>query len=461
VGKTLTQRCAGEHPVHAKTRHRWPVRAAAVLCHRSIAAPLVVVAAVGLSLATARSAAALLVDKNDPNCSSTASPFCTISQAVAKAVCGNTVDVNPGTYSEKVTIPSSRSCTQSSPIVFSAQGDVTVTGSSNGFSLSGPKWITVRGFTISKTTSYGIYVSGASDITIDNNEVLDAGSHGIYVNNSPNVTVSGNSVNDGDGNGVGSVGNGIYIIGTSSNPRVADNYVSRAGTESSVKRGIYINNVGGGVVSGNILEANTDAGIYVVYNTTGLTVEGNTSFHNARPGEIRAAPGIDVRTAGNFVRNNITYENEDSGVQLYTGANNNEVTGNVTYDNGDHGIDVSHATNATVTGNSVCRNVTAGINLEGSATGGTVLNNTSVDNGIDSPRTRGNIRFDSTSTGVTEYPANVVGWSSSSYVSQGQIVYAWNSTKYKTLAALHGTYPLVEAGRTEVVPLLGVCPNSN
>jgi parallel beta-helix repeat protein len=325
---------------------------------------------------------------------------------------------------------------------------VTVTGSSNGFYLSGPKGITVRGFTISKTTSYGIYVTGASDIRIENNKVLDAGSHGIYVYSSPRTTVSGNTVDDGDGNGVGSVGNGIYIK-NSSDITVANNDVRRSGRGESgyTKRGIYLEGVvGSSFATGNTVAFNSEAGIYLVYGTTGLVISGNDAFENARV-YTRAAPGIDLRTAGNRVEGNFSYYNEDSGIQLYTvDASNNLVTVNHTYDNGDHGIDVSRPTNVTVTGNFVCRNVTAGINFEGGATGGTALNNKSVDNGINSPRTKSNIRVDSASISGTTTYGNWVGFTGGIGT---QILYIWNSQNFKTLTALHSAYPDVDPTGTE------------
>ena len=53
------------------------------------------------------------------------------------------------------------------------------------------------------------------------------------------------------------------------------------------------------------------------------------------------------RSPGNVVSGNVTHDNEDSGIQLYTGGNNNLVTLNVTYNNGDHGIDNLNVTGGT------------------------------------------------------------------------------------------------------------------
>ena len=64
---------------------------------------------------------------------------------------------------------------------------------------------------------------------------------------------------------------------------------------------------------------------------------------------------------------------------------------NVVYKNGDHGIDILASTGEHVVSNTVYKNVDSGIELQSNA-GGQLANNISVDNGINSPRTKGNIR---------------------------------------------------------------------
>ena len=70
---------------------------------------------------------------------------------------------------------------------------------------------------------------------------------------------------------------------------------------------------------------------------------------------------------GNVIVHNFTYANEDSGINIYPGANRSVVAGNVTYDNGDHGIDDLGVSGGRITGNTVYRNCTSGINVEGAA----------------------------------------------------------------------------------------------
>ena len=92
------------------------------------------------------------------------------------------------------------------------------------------------------------------------------------------------------------------------------------------------------------------------------------------------------------------HDNEDSGLQFYTGGNNNLATLNVTYNNGDHGIDDLNVTGGRLIGNTVYRNCTSGINVEGTSGNYLVENNIAVDNavypaynGISCARRAGNI----------------------------------------------------------------------
>jgi chitodextrinase len=325
-------------------------------------------------------AATLYVDEGNSSCSSSGpgtqtTPFCTISAAASKAVAGDTVLVASGTYPEQVTVRNSGS--SGSPITFKASGaSVVVTGQRYGFYINTKSWIVVNGFTVTNTSSNGIRVVSSNNITLSNNHVTQSGQ-----------PVSG-----------------------------------------EIAQGIYLSNTSSSLVSGNLTDYNTDAGIYLINGTTGVSVIGNTSTNNAR-GYTRAAPGIDIRTSGNTVQGNICHDNEDSGIQSYPGASNNLIVNNLTYNNGDHGIDNNGATGQRIIGNTVYNNVTAGINLEGGSSGGTLANNISVDNGIGSPRTTGNIRVDAQSIPGTTLDYNMVFLTSSST----EVV--WGTTKYSTLDA--------------------------
>lgn len=344
----------------------------------------VVVAASGLSgglLGGAAQAAAttLYVDKGNPSCTNSGqgtqtAPFCKIGAAASRAVAGQTVRVAAATYSERVT--PAYSGTEGAPIVFSADPGVVVSGGANGFKLSSRSWVTVRGFVVTRTTGVGITASGSSNLVIEDNEVSYAGQ-----------PVSGLTAK------------GISLSG---------NVASR--------------------VSGNVAHHNSDAGIYVGGLSSGVRVSGNTSYANAR-GYTRAAAGIDVRNSpGTVVDGNRVHGNEDSGINIWSSANGCLVYNNVAYRNGDHGIDLHNVISSRVVSNTVHGNVDSGLEATGS-TGSVLTNNISTDNGINSPRTSGNIRTDSFSAATT-----VVDYSVLSLSAAGVMV-DWAGKKYTTLAA--------------------------
>ena len=357
-----------------------PRSAALGLCAVAVALVLT-----SISPALGGSPTTLYVDGASPSCSdfgsgAQAAPFCTIGAAVAKVAPGQTVQVAGGTYSEKVTI--SKSGTPTAPIALRAApgATVTVTGGTNGFVISGRSWITVDGFTVTNTPDYGITVSSSSSITISNNNVSYAGFQ----------------------------------------------------TSGMTRAGIRLNNSTDSLIVGNKSHDNSYAGIMVVGGTRN-EVRGNETFRNAR-GFERAAPGIRIyESTANVVDNNITHDNEDSGIESYSGANDTLIYNNVSYNNGDHGIDDLRTTGQRIIGNTVYKNVTAGINLEGNSTGGTIMNNISVDNGIRSPRTHSDIRVESGSTAGTTVDYNVV------HLTTPDTLLIWNSVSYTTLAAYQAT----------------------
>ena len=288
--------------------------------------------------AAAAPAATLYVDS--PGCSDTGpgtatQPYCTISAAAKVAVAGQTVQVGAGTYAEQVRPTNSGAAT--APLTFTAApgASVTVTGAAHSFDLSSRNYVNVTGFTSANTTSSGIYLNRTGHANITNNT----------------VTAAGKPVS------------GLTAVG------------------------IYLGSTTDTVVQGNATYGNSGAGIYLTNGTTRVTVDGNDSHDNAN-GFQRAATGIDIRSAGNVITRNRVHNNEDSGLQLYPGGDDNLVIGNVAYDNkgftttaqtncdkppsgaagciiGDHGIDSYGTRGNTLIGNTVYNNVAAGINVEG------------------------------------------------------------------------------------------------
>jgi parallel beta-helix repeat protein len=327
----------------------------------------------------------LYVDKGSSNCSdggsgSATQPFCTIKPAASRVVGGQTVLVSSGTYNETVTVSSSG--TASAPINFVAAvgATATVTGSSTG-------------------NANAFYISGRSYVSVQGFNVLGTVADAIVVKNSSNITIRGN-------------------------------HISFAGQPAQGKtaKGIRLDGATDSVVSTNTVDHNSDYGIYLVGSTRDQVV-GNRVFANARVFE-RAASGIRLHSSpGNTISSNVSNDNEDSGIECVTGSSNNLVVNNVIYRNGDHGIDTLNSTGARIIANSAYKNVTAGINVEGSSTGATIANNVSVDNGIGSPRTHSDIRVDSASTSGTTMDYDLA------YLSTPDVILIWNSVNYTSLAA--------------------------
>src|SRR6266568_3274491 len=420
-------------------------------------------------------------------------PFCTIKPAASQATAGQTVQVASGTYPELVTVSNSGAPGSPIVFSAAPGASVTVSGQANGFKLAGKSYVTIQGFTVANTSSYGFYVSSSSsnvivsgntvsniasngiyvttlsNVTVSGNTVSNTTSYGIYNRSSSNVTISGNTVsgtqshaiyvspsssnvtvNDNQVSGITGYGfwanssSGVTVSGntisntsnyglhvdTSSNVTVSGNDVSFAGQRAVdlIKYGIKLTDTTNSLVSGNVSHDNSNDGIFLDATTTGVRVTGNEAFGNAR-GYARAAPGIAVRGYNNTVDRNRSHDNEDSGFQFYTGSHDNLVLDNLAYGNGDHGIDDLGSTNQRIISNTVYDNVAAGINVEGSSTGATIENNIAVDNGINSPRTSGNIRVDSTSTTGTTVNYNLV------FLSVPDVMYQWGSDKYDSLQA--------------------------
>jgi parallel beta-helix repeat protein len=342
-------------------------------------APILVVTSAITALAAAST---LYVDNGNPNCSPSGPgtqdhPFCTIAAAAGVATAGNTVLVSSGTYNGQVT--PSNSGTASAPIVFAAApgASVIITEGNYGFYVSGKSYLTVRGFRITGTSEAGIHITGSSNITLSGNHVSYAGQPAL----------------------------------------------------GQIKAGIRLTDTMDSVVEANTVDHNTLAGIYLNGTTTRVGVVGNHAYMNAA-GYTRLAPGIDVRSSGNTVANNVSHDNEDSGLQFYTGGSNSLAVNNVAFDNGDHGIDDLNVTGQWIISNTIYNNVTAGINVEASTvSSATVENNISVDNGIKSPRTTSNIRVDSLSTSGSTVNYNLVS------LRTPGTMYIWGKTGYPSLAA--------------------------
>jgi len=340
----------------------------------------------GLALALAAtipaSAATTIYVDSGPGCSdagpgTSGSPLCTISEGARRAVAGDTVTVATGTYAEAVDVLNSG--TSTAPIVFTAApgASVTVSGQTNGFRVAGEQWVTIRGF-----------------------KVLDTVSHGITVSNSSNIRILSNDVSGAGTQVAGATGRGISIATTTSS-----------------------------VVSSNVTHNNSDAGIFVGIGATGNSVNRNRSYSNAQ-GFAQAAAGIDVRGASSTVLSNVSYANEDSGINVWDGANGSRAANNLSVNNGDHGIDVKQSNNVKILSNTIYGNVATGVEVF-TSTGTSLANNILVDNGQNNVGDSGNLLVDASSTATTSLNYDLFHLSNSS----DPVMIDWAGVQYSTLAA--------------------------
>jgi parallel beta-helix repeat protein len=342
-------------------------------------------------------------------------PFCTIGKASDLASPGDTITVMAGSYAEKVR-PLNNG-TAGNPITYSAGTGVTVTGShdalgsDSAFRFTTKSYIVVQGFNVADTVDEGIYLFGCDHISILNNSVTSAGS--------PSGVLD--------------------------------------------RPGIYLYNTTDSTVSGNTTYLNSSHGIDVEGASSNIVVSNNTSYGNAyEAGRIANGIMIQGSSTNITVVHNTTYNNEDTGIGLNGTSHDNFIVGNLSYGNGDHGIDVSGSKNIRVVGNTISGNVTVGINLEGTddahnASGSTVQNNISVNNGINPPTgLPGNIRVDTLSEPGTTMDYNIIyQYGGGDILAQ----YIYGTTWYFSLADFKAANPAFETHGLQTNPLL-VAPAS-
>ena len=263
-----------------------------------------------------------------------------------------------------------------------------------GFKVGAPNVI-VDGFTFTNqaasTSAAGVFVDGThragrASAVVRNVTVTGSAGNGVRVTSADGVTVTHVTVS-------GSARVGVLLQGATNST------VSSSTTFQNQREGVSIQ--GGS----NDVAENVTTHDNVNLDGTGTRLAPGINVTNWVPSAGAAA----VPASNITVQRNVSYNNDDSGIQVYGASRNVTVRRNLTYDNGDHGIDISQASTATVVSNTVVHNWTAGINIESTGpiapnpnvgSNGYVRDNVSVDNGY-GDRTGSDIRVDlpSTTTG--------------------------------------------------------------
>ncbi|GAA1844963.1 right-handed parallel beta-helix repeat-containing protein [Asanoa iriomotensis] len=130
---------------------------------------------------------------------SVSKPFCAISQAVAVAVAGQTIEVGTGSYNENV-VP--RSGEPGKPITIAAapgKGNAVQVGPGNAteavFRLSGVHDVVIDGFNIGGVGPAAVLVEDSTDVTVSSGWVLSPYGPGVEIKGaSRRVTITGMSM---------------------------------------------------------------------------------------------------------------------------------------------------------------------------------------------------------------------------------------------------------------------------
>lgn len=194
--------------------------------------------------------------------------------------------------------------------------------------------------------SHGFLVSGKTDLVIDGFEVVRCEDKGIEVISSERVIVRNCRVTGAWGGGIG--------------------------VEASRDVELFRNSV----------SDNNHHGILFRLGVTNSRIEENECFANAHVGEAWATGIYLSGSPGNVIECNRVHDNQDSGIEVQTGSNDNIVRQNMSWSNGDHGFAQLYATGTALIGNVAYNNAHEGFSVEGDATGTRIYNCIAYNPGI-------------------------------------------------------------------------------
>lgn len=353
---------------------------------------------------------------------------------------GVTILVEPGTYREQVTVPSSG--TSSSPFVLKALSSDVIIDGADSYSnpaawavASGSTWLAagvtwaprqviVDGARLDSVAAapdalppnafvwvsgQGLYVNLGGDNPGQHDTQVGRRSYGFSIFAKSWVTVDGFTITRSEDRGV-------YLQNACSNVTVSN-------THQSLSGGYGLQGVGGTSLTfvGNVTANNIGHGIALISGATGCMIQGNESYGNFDPAS-RVSNGIYLfNSPGNTICRNRCHHNQDTGIHLQSGSNDCVAYNNVSYLNGDHGYDHLFATGATHVCDVAYGNHMDGFSIEGSSSGVHLANCIAIDNGlttnrfdlwVDGPSTTGfqsdyNIFWNSTAQPPFKYVATI------------------------------------------------------
>jgi parallel beta-helix repeat protein len=342
------------------------------------------------------------VDNTSGTCSDTGigsrdKPYCTIGAALAAhRDSGVTVVVRGGPYRERVSIGSSGS--GNGPIVVRTDGSPVVIDGSDDFSTpalwssySGDVWLAasvdwqpVQAFTdgarlLAATgnpmnlqpgqcmwvSGAGLYVNAGGGSPAAHAAAVGHRTHGFLVSARSHVFISGFTI-------VRTEDKGIELL-NSTDVVVKGNIVSQCGSG-----GIAAAASSNVQFHGNTVSDNNHHGIEFREGVTQSLIDDNESYGNSHV-DVSWATGIYLAgSPNNRIENNRVHDNQDSGMEIQTGSNDNLVVQNASWSNGDHGYATLYATGNLYLNDDSWGNHTEGFSVEGGSTGTRLYNCISV-----------------------------------------------------------------------------------
>jgi len=209
----------------------------------------------------------------------TGGQYTTIQQAVNAAKSGDTISIAPGTYTENVVVDKPLTITAAS-----AQPTVRAADASKDVFLLTSSGVRINGLTITGGAS-GVKLQNSSKCVVTNIVAQD-NVRGVYLSYSTENEISNNNLAN---NGYGAYGD--YASGNTISSNVA---TGEKGSSAALGDGIFLNYGDSNTIARNNLSANHVFGISI-YTSTRNIISNNTMSYNDNVG-VRLGPGSNNNT---------------------------------------------------------------------------------------------------------------------------------------------------------------------
>ncbi|WP_299255517.1 right-handed parallel beta-helix repeat-containing protein [uncultured Cytophaga sp.] len=273
------------------------------------------------------------------------SPWATIQKAASTVEAGDTVYVQAGTYTEKITFANSG--TSDALITFIGVGAVTIQEPTNTSVWSGTlnliakSYIRIRNFSIQNAYWFGIYVEACDHIYLENNKTFNTGASGISVWNSSNIFAAHNTVRKACYQSLSTGSQECITFSGVSNFEIHHNEVFESGGSTNGGEGIDTKEACSfGKVYNNVVHDLDRLGIYADSwdkELHDIEIYNNRVF-NCSDGIVISSENGGTASAIN-IYNNITYNNDNFGIvvsnyDLDGPRNDIRIMNNTVYNNG-------------------------------------------------------------------------------------------------------------------------------